>query len=35
MADGVLHLTRAGSFWAVNLSQILIDLVQMQTKTDE
>ncbi|BBO81932.1 putative heme utilization radical SAM enzyme HutW [Desulfosarcina ovata subsp. sediminis] len=30
MDDGVLHLTRAGAFWAVNLSQILIDLVQMQ-----
>jgi len=31
MDDGVLHLTRAGAFWAVNLSQILIDLVQKQT----
>jgi len=27
--DGCLHLTRAGEFWAVNLAQILIDVLQM------
>lgn len=34
MDDGALYLTSAGSFWAANLSQILIDLVQMQTEPD-
>jgi oxygen-independent coproporphyrinogen-3 oxidase len=29
-----LHLTRAGEFWAVNLAQILIDVLQLQGKTD-
>lgn len=28
--NGCLHLTRAGEFWAVNLAQILIDVLQMQ-----
>ena len=29
-----LHLTRAGEFWAINLAQILIDILQMQDKKD-
>jgi oxygen-independent coproporphyrinogen-3 oxidase len=30
--DGCLRLTRAGEFWAVNLAQILIDMLQMSEK---
>ena len=28
--SGCLHLTLAGEFWAINLAQILIDMLQMQ-----
>jgi oxygen-independent coproporphyrinogen-3 oxidase len=28
--SGCLYLTLAGEFWAVNLAQILIDMLQMQ-----
>jgi oxygen-independent coproporphyrinogen-3 oxidase len=30
--DQCFYLTRAGEYWAVNLAQILIDLLQMQEK---